>query len=240
MDIPEHHALNSFARQPGRVNPVQLFLLQRREKALHARVVIAPPDAAHALNELMAFECQTVLPACELAAPVGVEYCALHNRAAAGILQGLDAQRRAHIVVHVEAAYAAVKAIQHCGQIEFAVRAGYFGNIRQQLFVRLFGCEVSLDDVCRLFCLAFGFGDAVGASAPDGQLMLTADAVDTPVTACVTAVEPEPRDDTTDAVVVAVLLILAQALVDLLQQQTLALSLVRAVQGTVVALLADV
>ena len=64
-------------------------------------------------------------------------------------------------------------------------------------------------------------------------------AVDPPVTAGITPVEPEPGDDPPDAVVAAILLILPQARVDLFQELAVPPALFRPPESAVVPLLAD-
>ena len=77
-------------------------------------------------------------------------------------------------------------------------------------FLLEFGAvKIAVDEVFGLFCLSTGSGDAIGvASWPDGQA----------ASAGIAPVEPEPGDDPPDTVVVAILFILLQTFVDLLQQ----------------------
>lgn len=129
----------------------------------------------------------------KLAAPVRVEDGTLGTGILAGVLQGLDAQPRPHVVVHVEALDAAVETVQHCRQIEFAVGAGDFRDVGEELFVWLLGRKVALDEIFGLLRLSVGLGDAIGpAFGANCQVMLPTNAVDSSGTAGITAVESEP------------------------------------------------
>lgn len=100
---------------------------------------------------------------------------------------------------------------------------------------RIWSCKIAVDEVFGLFRLSIGSSDAIGtASWPDGQAVLPAYAVDPPVTAGITPVESEPGDDPPDAVVAAVLFILLQTFVNLLQQFPVPPTLFRPPEGAVV------
>ena len=165
---------------------------------------------------------------------------ALGPAAAAGVFQRPDTQLRPHVVVHVEALDAAVKAVQHRCQVEFPVLVRDFCGVREELFVWFLSRKFAVDEVFRLFRQPVGSGGFLGAApALDSQVVLPADVVDAPVPAGVTPVEPEPGDDPPDAVVVAVFHILPQALVDLLQELTAPKPFSRSPEEPIVALLAD-
>lgn len=134
-----------------------------------------------------------------------------------------------------EALDAAIKAVQHCRQVELPVRAWDLGDVCQELFVGIWGCKIAIDEVFGLFCLSIGLGDAIGAASwPDGQAALPAYALDPPAAAGIAPVEPEPGDDPPAAVVTNILFILLQAFVDLLQQFPVPPTLFRPPEGAVV------
>ena len=139
MDIPKNNGLHILKPQFGGIHMVEFFFLQRGKKALHAGVIIAMSGTAHALYDLVAPEHLAEQLAGELAAPIGMQDQALCFGAAAGILQSPDAQFRPHIVAYVEALDAAVKTVQHCRQIELAIRAGDLCDVCQELFIEFCG-----------------------------------------------------------------------------------------------------
>ena len=188
----------------------------------------------------MALECFAKLLAGKLAAPIRVQDQSLCANAAAGILQGLDAQLCPHVVIQMEALDAAVEAIQHCGQIELAIRTGDLSDVCQPLFIGFCGCKIPFDQVFRLFRLPVCLGQAVGtALAVDGQVVLPADAVDPPGAAGIASMLSEPSDDPLDTVVFAVFFILPQTFVDLLQKFTVPLAALWTPQEAVVPLFTD-
>lgn len=181
MDVSKHDRFHAFSGQPGGVRVIELLLLQGGKEALHPGVVVAASGAAHALDQLVAGQGRAEGLAGKLAAPVGVEDGALRTAIPAGLLQGSDTQLRAHIVIHVEALDAAVKAVQHRRQVELAVGTGDLGDIRQKLLIGFFRRKIPLDQVFRLLRLPVRFRQAVGAVlTPDGQVVLPADAADPP------------------------------------------------------------
>src|SRR5699024_2826085 len=96
--------------------------------------------------------------------------------------------------------------------------AGDLGDIGEQLFVWFFGSKVLLNQVFRLFRLRIRRCRAGSAAlGPDRQMVLPADPVNAPGATRVVSLLPQPADDPPNAIV-GVLRLLAQALVDLLQQ----------------------
>lgn len=159
----------------------------------------------------------------ERAALAGVEEDgALHTVAAADVLQHLDAQFRFHVVVHMEALDAAVKAVWHRRQVELPGRAWDLGDVGQEFFVGIWDCKIAVNEFFGLFWLSIGSEDAIGRRLGRRPATLPAYAVDPP-----------------DAVVVAILFICLQTFIDLLQQFPVPPTLFGPPEGTVVLLLAD-
>ena len=91
---------------------VKLLFLEGGEEALHPRVVIACAGTAHALDSLILDQAGSKGGAGELAAAVGVKNHGTGATVAVGVLEGLNAQFGTHIVLHGQANYLTVEAIQ--------------------------------------------------------------------------------------------------------------------------------
>ena len=77
VDVSKDDGLHILSRQLSSIHEVELFFPRGSKEALHAGVVVASTSTAHALDELVALERLTELPAGKLATPVGVEDVAL-------------------------------------------------------------------------------------------------------------------------------------------------------------------
>ena len=91
IDVAINHGLHLFHRHFRRVHFVELLFLQRREKALHPRVVVAPASPAHALYRAVFFEGFAEHRACVLASTVAVQDHAVRSRLLAGVFEGFAA-----------------------------------------------------------------------------------------------------------------------------------------------------
>lgn len=158
--VSENNAFDLLPCQFVRGDPVDLFLLQGRKKALHPRVVKAMSRPAEALGKSCPFERISECFAGILTSSVAVKDCAaelfsiLHFK----LLYGSDAKLLLHIAVHCNGKDLTVVAIENRRQIQLAVITLDLGNVGKQLLKRLFRLKIPFDQVFAVLNLCCSFG----------------------------------------------------------------------------------
>ena len=110
---------------------IKQLVFHTRPHTLATSVVMASPSSAvHALYNSKTRNREAVFFACILASTVGMKNRAAHIRiTAARVLDCLNAQLRAHIIVHRKSQNRNIKAVENRRNIEFAVFCGNFGDV---------------------------------------------------------------------------------------------------------------
>ena len=121
--VPEHQRLDLFHAQAIGGYLVDQFLLQRREEALHPRVIIAVGDAAQALRQSLPGKLRPERFAGVLAPAITVQDRSPHRKPAGHGLDRIDAQFLLHVVPHAQREDFSVEAVRDRGDVQLAVPA---------------------------------------------------------------------------------------------------------------------
>ena len=173
-NVAEYQRFHLVHRHAVGRNPVEKLFLERGEKALHPRVVVAVCDAAETLRDAAVLQLLSESSAGVLAATVGVQDRVADREASGGSLERVNAQLLAHIARHAQGENLAIEAIHDRRDIELAVGALDLGNVGQQLSPRPVRAEILMEQVLRRHCLWVGLRQALRtASAFMQPAMLT-------------------------------------------------------------------
>ena len=145
--LPENQRFDLRHGQAVGGNPVDQFLLQRREEALHPGVVVAVGHAAQALRQALPGKLRAERFAGVLAPAVAVQNGVPDGKSAGHGPDGVNAQLLFHVVPHLQREDLAAEAVHDRGDVQLTVPALHLGNIRQQLREGLIRVEILLQQV---------------------------------------------------------------------------------------------
>jgi len=130
-NVPEHQRLDLRHTETVGGNPVDQFLLQRREEALHPGVVVTVGHAAQTLRQSLPGKLRAERLAGVLAPAVAVQDGIPYGEPTCHGFDGVDAQLLLHVVPHFQRENLAAIAVHDRGDVQLAIPALHLGDIRQ-------------------------------------------------------------------------------------------------------------